>query len=120
LNNEAGEKARENQVWGEKRAKFADKYGGDLASTIDSASMLSVSSEPSSDVVLARDWAVPRSAPAFIGCSEESKGPGGVVLLCVANTPMPCTLEARDASRQRVVVFTVLCVREKGWLKAPW
>jgi hypothetical protein len=104
-----------------KRVKSARNPAINTSPTWSVASiMLSVSSEPSSDVVLARDWAVPRSAPAFIGCSEESKGPGGAVLLCVANTPMPCTLEARDASRQRVVVFTVLCVREKGWLKAPW
>ena len=80
--------------------------------------MLSVSSEPSSSEVLARDWAVPRAAPAFIGCSEDGRGPGGTVLLCVANSSIPCTLEARG--KQRVVVFTVLNVREKGWLKAPW
>lgn len=80
--------------------------------------MLSVSSEPSTSAVLARDWAVPRAAPAFIGCSEDGKGPGGTVLLCVANSSIPCSLEARG--KQRVVVFTVLNVREKGWLKAPW
>jgi hypothetical protein len=70
------------------------------------------------DTGLAR--AVPRSAAAFTGFAggdAESKR-GGAVLLCVANTPIPCTLEARD--RQRVMQFTVLNVREKGWLKAPW
>jgi hypothetical protein len=63
--------------------------------------------------------AVPRAAAAFTGyIGGDSKGPGGSVLLCVANTPIPCTLEARD--KQRIIQFTVLNVREKGWLKAPW
>lgn len=62
--------------------------------------------------------AIPRSAAAFTGFAGDEGKRGGAVLLCVANTPVPCTLEARD--KQKVIQFTVLNVREKGWLKAPW
>jgi len=108
------------------------------------SSMLSVSSAPSTSATLARDWcclffivlcvcllsdpvlvcrAIPRSAAAFTGYvggegGGENKGPGGSILLCVANSPIPCTMEAKG--KTKVVQFTVLNVREKGWLRAPW
>ena len=62
--------------------------------------------------------AIPRSAAGFTGFTGGDKGPGGAVLLCVANTPIPCTMEAKD--KQKVIQFTVLNVREKGWHFAPW
>lgn len=63
--------------------------------------------------------AFPRSAAAFTGNSGGegcNRGPGGVVLLCVNNTAIPC----KSDSSVKAIQFTVLNVREKGWIKAPW
>ena len=64
--------------------------------------------------------AIPRSAPAFIGHvpTPENRGPGGALLLCVANTPIPCKSEFQG--EQRYIQFTILNVRDRGWMKAPW
>jgi hypothetical protein len=64
--------------------------------------------------------AIPRSAAAFTGyvSSPDNRGPGGALLLCVANTPIPCKLEHKGS--QRAIQFTVLNVRECGWIFAPW
>lgn len=64
--------------------------------------------------------AVPRTAAAYTGtpAGGESGGPGGVVLLCVNNSSIPCKSEG--AENQKSIGFTVLNVRQKGWLKAPW
>lgn len=40
------------------------------------------------------------------------------MLLCVTNTQIPCTWEAKE--EQKVILFTVLNIRRKGWSKAPW
>jgi hypothetical protein len=63
--------------------------------------------------------AIPRSAAAFTGSAGgegSNRGPGGVVLLCVNNTAIPCT----SAGNVKAIQFTVLNVREKGWIRAPW
>lgn len=38
------------------------------------------------------------------------------MLLCVNNTAIPC----KSDSSVKAIQFTVLNVREKGWIKAPW
>ena len=64
--------------------------------------------------------AIPRIGAAFTGyvSSGGDKGPGGALLLCVANTRIPCKLETQG--EQRGISFTVLNVRDKGWIAAPW
>ena len=69
------------------------------------------------------DWAVPRTGAAFTGYSGASGrdgpgGPSGTLLLCVANTPIPCKAETMET--QKFVQFTVINVRKKGWSYAPW
>lgn len=69
------------------------------------------------------DWSAPRSAPAFTGYSgnpacDGAGGPSGTLLLCVANTSIPCTDKGMEL--QKFVQFTVLNVRKKGWSYAPW
>lgn len=48
----------------------------------------------------------------------DSRGPGGALLLCVANTPIPCKLDTKGD--QKSMLFTVINVRDRGWMKAPW
>ena len=64
--------------------------------------------------------AIPRNGAAFTGCvgGSDDRGPGGALLLCVANTRIPCKLETQGD--QRGISFTILNVREKGWIFAPW
>lgn len=63
---------------------------------------------------------VPRNAVQFTGSavSGDSRGPGGALLLCVANTQIPCNLSAKGD--QKSIIFTVINVRDRGWMKAPW
>lgn len=49
---------------------------------------------------------------------DGSRGPGGALLLCVANTAIPCKLDLKGD--QRAILLTVINVRERGWMKAPW
>lgn len=71
---------------------------------------------------LARDWAPPRSACAFTGYSGNVRdgpgGPIGTLLLCVANTPIPCKVEGIEA--QKSIQLTVINIRKQGWSYAPW
>lgn len=46
------------------------------------------------------------------------RGPSGTLLICVANTNIPCRVEQLDS--QKAIQFTVLNVRKKGWVYAPW
>ena len=67
--------------------------------------------------------ASPRNAHAFTGFSGNSTrdgpgGPSGTLLLAVTNSAIPCTLEGM--STQKFVSFTVLNIRKKGWIYAPW
>ena len=67
--------------------------------------------------------ASPRNAHAFTGFSGNSTrdgpgGPSGTLLLAVTNSAIPCTLEGMSA--QKFVSFTVLNIRKKGWIYAPW
>jgi hypothetical protein len=67
--------------------------------------------------------AAPRTSAAFTGYvgqpSKEGPGnPSGALLLCVANTPIPCKSEGMAS--QKSIQFTVLNIRKKGWIKAPW
>lgn len=64
--------------------------------------------------------AIPRTAADFTGLvrSSDDKGPGGALLLCVTNTRIPCKAETQGD--QRGISFTVLNVRDKGWIYAPW
>jgi hypothetical protein len=69
------------------------------------------------------DRAAPRTSAAFTGyvgqASREGPGnPSGTLLLCVTNTAIPCKLEGFAA--QKTIQFTVLNIRKKGWIKAPW
>ncbi len=69
------------------------------------------------------DWSAPRTGAAFTGYSgisggDAAGGPSGTLLLAVSNTPMPCRLEGMAGNKS--VQFTVLNVRKKGWIKAPW
>jgi hypothetical protein len=73
--------------------------------------------------ILISDWSVPRTAAAFTGFIGNlgKDGPGGAsgtLLLCVANTPIPCKLEGMAS--QKFIQFTVLNIRKKGWVFAPW
>lgn len=72
---------------------------------------------------IASDWAVPRTGASFTGYTgnpgqEGQGGPSGTLLLCVANTPIPCKSECVGV--QKFVQFTVINVRKKGWSYAPW
>ena len=40
------------------------------------------------------------------------------MLLAVTNTAIPCKLEGM--SSQKFIQFTVLNIRKKGWIYAPW
>lgn len=69
------------------------------------------------------DWTPPRSAAAFTGYAgnlmrDGPGGPSGTLALAVTNTPIPCTLEGMAA--QKFIQFTVLNIRKKGWIYAPW
>jgi hypothetical protein len=69
------------------------------------------------------DWTTPRSAAAFTGFAgnltrDGPGGPSGTLALAVTNTPIPCTLEGM--SSQKFIQFTVLNIRKKGWIYAPW
>ena len=69
------------------------------------------------------DWATPRSAAAFTGFAgnltrDGPGGPSGTLALAVTNTPIPCTLEGMTS--QKFIQFTVLNIRKKGWIYAPW
>ena len=71
----------------------------------------------------ASDWSTPRTAAAFTGYAGNALrdgpgGPAGTLLLCVANTPIPCKHEGMAA--QKSIQFTVLNIRKKGWSYAPW
>lgn len=72
--------------------------------------------------MLARDFANPKTACAFTGyaggVSDGQGGPPGTLLLCVNNTPIPCT--AKGMETQKSIVFTVVNVRKLGWTYAPW
>jgi hypothetical protein len=72
---------------------------------------------------IAADWAPPRSAASFTGYSgnpanDGPGGPSGTLLLAVTNTPVPCKLEGM--ATQKFIQFTVLNIRKKGWVYAPW
>jgi hypothetical protein len=72
---------------------------------------------------IAADWALPRSAGSFTGYSgnhaqDGPGGPSGTLLLAVTNTPIPCKLEGMSV--QKFIQFTVLNIRKKGWIYAPW
>lgn len=69
------------------------------------------------------DWNMPRSGALFTGytgnCAQDGAGgPSGTLLLCVANTPIPCKAEVMGS--QKFIQFTVVNVRKKGWSYAPW
>jgi hypothetical protein len=69
------------------------------------------------------DWSGPRSAAGFTGyvgnvVRDGQGGPSGTLALCVANTPIPCT--SAGMATQKVIQFTVLNIRKKGWSYAPW
>jgi hypothetical protein len=49
---------------------------------------------------------------------DGAGGPSGTLALCVTNTPFPCTSEGMDS--QKFIQFTVLNIRKKGWVFAPW
>lgn len=68
--------------------------------------------------MLTRDWAAPRTACSFTGYSGTRDSPIGTLLLCVANTPIPCKPDLRDG--QKAVQFTVINIRKAGWGYAPW
>lgn len=73
--------------------------------------------------LVASDWNAPRSAAAFTGYSgnpvaDGPGGPSGTLLLAVTNTAIPCKLEGM--SSQKFIQFTVLNIRKKGWIYAPW
>ena len=74
------------------------------------------------ELVCACYRAVPRAAASFTGYVGNPRdgqyGPSGTLALCVTNTPIPCTLEGMDA--QKFIQFTVLNIRKKGWVYAPW
>lgn len=65
----------------------------------------------------------PRTAAGFTGyvgnvARDGLGGPSGTLALCVANTAIPCT--SAGMSTQKVIQFTVLNIRKKGWSYAPW
>ena len=69
------------------------------------------------------DWSTPRTACAFTGYSgcpanDGPGGPSGTLLLAVTNTPIPCKQEGMAS--QKFIQFTVLNIRKKGWIYAPW
>ena len=65
----------------------------------------------------------PAFAPDDQGDQDEPErdgpgGPSGTLALAVTNTPIPCTLEGMTS--QKFIQFTVLNIRKKGWIYAPW
>ena len=66
--------------------------------------------------------AMPRSSAGFTGYAGEpggnGTGPSGTLLLCVNNTTIPCKIEGMLTHKS--MQFTVINVRRKGWIKAPW
>jgi hypothetical protein len=78
---------------------------------------------PGLDLTSGIDRATPRTAAAFTGYSGNSPwdgpgGPSGTVALAVTNTPIPCRLDGMAS--QKSIQFTVLNIRKKGWIYAPW
>lgn len=72
---------------------------------------------------LVSDWTAPRSAAAFTGyagnpAQDGQYGPSGTLLLAVTNTAIPCKLEGMAS--QKFIQFTILNIRKKGWIYAPW
>jgi hypothetical protein len=75
-----------------------------------------------SNAIIASDWAVPRSSVAFTGYAgnpaRDGQWAGGALVLAVTNTQVPCQQDGMDS--QKFIQFTVLNIRKKGWIRAPW
>ena len=74
--------------------------------------------------MLATDFTNPRNACAFTGyVGNITKGkadPSGTLLLCVANTAIPCKMPEQGTSMPKYISFTVVSVLKAGWTYAPW
>ena len=87
------------------------------------ACLLAVCLSICGDDVHDENRAAPRTSAAFTGyvgnaARDGAGNPSGTVLLCVANTPIPCTMTGMAS--QKSIQFTVLNIRKKGWIYAPW
>lgn len=68
------------------------------------------------------DFSGARNASMFTGYygspQDGQGGPIGTLLLCVANTRIPCKVEGIET--QKSIQLTVVNVRKMGWAYAPW
>jgi len=71
--------------------------------------------------MMASDWRAPRSCRAFTGYVRGAQGdPGGTVLHCVANSPIPCNAKEKEAAGKGHVSLTIVGIKNVGWAYAPW
>jgi hypothetical protein len=67
-----------------------------------------------------KDWAAPRSCRAFTGYVPRGQNPSGTILHVVNNTPVPCCEEEYKKNPKAHVSFTVVGVKQLGYVYAPW